>query len=95
MEVVYVRLAAIGQVSKPQFFKTAVADTNVSTAYKGTREVFLDGAFTQTKIYDRSLLRPNNIIQGPAIVEQFDSTSLIKPGQVAKVDEYLNLVITI
>jgi N-methylhydantoinase A len=95
MEVVYVRMAAIGQVSKPEFFKAAVADTNNSTAYKGTREVYLDGAFRQTKIYDRSLLKPHNSIQGPAIVEQFDSTSLIKPGQAAKVDEYLNLVITI
>jgi N-methylhydantoinase A len=93
MELVYLRLAAIGQVSKPEFLKTANANTDISAAYKGRREVYLDKAFTPASIYDRSLLRPHHIIQGPAIVEQFDSTILIKPGQIAEVDEYLNLVI--
>jgi N-methylhydantoinase A len=32
-------------------------------------------------------------LEGPAIVEQMDSTTLILPGQVGRVDEYLNLII--
>jgi N-methylhydantoinase A len=95
MEVVYLRLAAIGQVSKPEFFKAKVADEDASCASKGKRNVYMDGELKETAIFDRSLLKPNNVIQGPAIVEQFDSTTLIKTGQVARVDNYLNLVVTI
>jgi N-methylhydantoinase A len=95
MEVVYLRLAAIGEVSKPEFFKSAVADEDPSSACKGKRDVYMDGEFKATTIFDRSLLHPNNAIPGPAIVEQFDSTTLIKPGQVARVDDYLNLIVTI
>jgi N-methylhydantoinase A len=48
-----------------------------------------------TPVYDRTLLRPNNRLEGPAVVEQLDSTTLLKSGQIAKVDEYFNLIIDI
>ncbi len=94
-EIVYTRLAAIGQVSKPEFYREALADEGSSAALKGNRRVYMDGDFVETAIYDRSRLRPNNRLQGPAIVEQFDSTSLIKAGQTARVDEYFNLIVQI
>lgn len=95
MEIVYLRLAAVGQVAKPEFYKAPVADEDASAAHKGTRKVYIEGKYEETALYDRDLLKPNNIIQGPAIVEQFDSTTLIKSGQSARVDEYLNLVVSI
>jgi len=95
MEVVYLRLAAIGRVPKPNFQKQALAGEDASGAFKGHRRVYMDGQFVKTALYDRSRLQPNNRIEGPAIVEQFDSTTLIKAAQTAVVDEYLNLIVHI
>jgi len=44
-------------------------------------------------LYDRERLRAGNRIQGPAIVEQMDATTLIVPGAIATVDRYLNLLL--
>jgi N-methylhydantoinase A len=95
MEIVYLRLAAIGQIPKPRFSKTPAAEGDASTAFKGKRKVYMDGRYLDTSLYDRSRLKPNHRIEGPAIVEQFDSTTLIKPGQSAGVDPYLNLIVQI
>ena len=48
----------------------------------------------QTKIYSRASMLPNQAIAGPAIVEQSDTTILVYPGQVAKIDTMNNLKIT-
>lgn len=95
IELVYLRLAAIGQVSKPEFYKNPEGDTDSTAALKGERNVYIDGRYRSAALYDRSRLEPNNKLRGPAIVEQFDSTTLIKPDQTARVDEYLNLVVTL
>lgn len=95
IELVYLRLAAIGQVSKPEFYKGRGADTDSTAALKGERRVYIDGQYRSTTLYDRSKLKPNNTLQGPAIIEQFDSTTLINPGQTVRVDDYLNLVVTL
>jgi N-methylhydantoinase A len=95
IEIVYVRVAAIGLVRKPDFYRESLKDKDASPAFKGTRRVFIDGDYVETALYDRSRLVPNNRIQGPAIVEQFDSTTLLKPAQIARVDEYFNLIVQV
>ena len=49
----------------------------------------------ETPIYDRSKLGRNAIIEGPAVVEQTDTTVVIPPGSTARVDAYLNIVIDV
>jgi N-methylhydantoinase A len=39
-------------------------------------------------IYDRAKLAPGDVIAGPAVIEQFDATTLILAGQTATVDRY-------
>ena len=48
-----------------------------------------------TPFYDRGLLRASDRIEGPAIVEQYDSTTVIPPGLAAHVDRFGNIVIQI
>jgi len=50
-------------------------------------------AQARTGFYDRSLLRAGNRLQGPAIVNQYDTTTVIPPGLAAHVDRYGNIVI--
>jgi N-methylhydantoinase A/oxoprolinase/acetone carboxylase beta subunit len=43
--------------------------------------------------YDRPALKAGNRLQGPAIVHQYDSTTVIPPGLAASVDGHGNIVI--
>ena len=51
------------------------------------------GQYADYILYDREKLHNGNVIQGPAIVEQMDSTTIILPGQKATVDQFLNMMI--
>ena len=46
-----------------------------------------------TPVYARTRLEPGHVVQGPAIVEQMDTTTVIGPGERAEVDGYLNLIV--
>ena len=52
-----------------------------------------NGEYSDYGLYDREKLRNGNIIYGPAIVEQMDSTTVILGSQKATVDKYLNMMI--
>ena len=60
------------------------------------RQVYFDaaGGFVATPIYDRSRLGAGHRFDGPAIVEEMDSTTLVLPGYAVEVDRYANLLIS-
>jgi N-methylhydantoinase A/oxoprolinase/acetone carboxylase beta subunit len=47
----------------------------------------------ETRYYDRPSLRAGNRLEGPAIISQYDSTTVIPPGLTAAVDSYGNIVV--
>jgi N-methylhydantoinase A len=51
------------------------------------------GGWMDSDVYTRDLLLPGSSLQGPAVVEQLDSTTLVPPGMRATVDAYLSLII--
>jgi N-methylhydantoinase A/oxoprolinase/acetone carboxylase beta subunit len=48
-----------------------------------------------TRFYDRAALQAGNTLEGPAIVNQYDSTTVIPPGLSARIDRFSNIVIAI
>jgi N-methylhydantoinase A/oxoprolinase/acetone carboxylase beta subunit len=48
-----------------------------------------------TRFYDRAALQAGNVLEGPAIVNQYDSTTAIPPGLTARIDRHSNIVIAI
>jgi len=68
---------------------------NPSRASKGVRDVYFEegGGFVSTSIYERDRLGAGNVVAGPAIVEAPDTTVVVHPNQIARVDEYLNLIV--
>ena len=94
-ELVYLRLSAVGQIPKPEFVKSPLCSPDSAKAYKGKRIIYLNGEGLEASIYDRSLLEAGNLVSGPAVIEQFDSTTLLDRKQTAIIDEYLNLIVTI
>lgn len=95
LELVIARAFGIGQMPKPELRKFPLGSEDAGHACIDTRKVhFLDTDDPiPTTIYDRALLKAGNKFEGPAIVEQMDSTTIIQPGMSAQVDEFLNIII--
>ena len=55
-------------------------------ARKGTRAAWFDGGFVDTPVYDRYALAPGARIDGPAIIEEREATTVIPPGDSVTVD---------
>jgi N-methylhydantoinase A len=87
------RVRATGIVAKPELSKAPPGDGNPRRALKGSRPAYFAeaGGFVAVKVYDRSRLQPDDVVPGPAIMEEPDSTTLCPPGYTVRVDEYLNL----
>ncbi len=97
VEVVSYRLVSLVEVPKPHLKQYEPATTNVAGALKAEREVcFSHGeGLRLCPIYSREGLFPGHVIEGPAIVEQMDSTTVIYPGQSAAIDAYRNIIISV
>jgi N-methylhydantoinase A len=96
VEVVSYRLRV--RVSVPKFSPRASEARSASpppaAAIKRKRNVFFAAdAATGTTIYDRDRLDVGASFAGPAIVEQFDATTVVPPGWHASVDRYGNLIL--
>ncbi len=92
-EIVNLRAIGYGEVPKPRLPEAAGSEVDASDAVIDEHEVYFQGRWLPTKIYDRSRLDPGNRIDGPAIVTEFDSTTVVLAGHTAEVDQFLNLLI--
>ena len=64
-------------------------------AKNGERQVWLDGGFRATPVYQREKLPADARFDGPAIIEQLDCTTVIEPGNKVRVDALGNLLVEI
>lgn len=95
IRVLNLRVSAIGRRHKFNLALLAPAgDVTLEEAQSGTRQVWFDGAFHETGVYERLPLSVGTKIPGPAILEQPDSTVCIEPDLTGEVDRFGNLIIT-
>jgi N-methylhydantoinase A len=94
IEVVNARAAAIGLAEKTEL-RPSEETGRAEDALRVRRPVFFEetGDFIDTPVYDRELLLPEATFEGPAVLEQSDTTVLVPPGATGSVDRYLNIVI--
>ncbi|QOR70591.1 hydantoinase/oxoprolinase family protein [Ruania alkalisoli] len=94
VEIVTVRIEATGDVPRAQFPCQERTDVPICAAQAGTREVFLPEYDERRPVplYDRRLLQHGHVVHGPAVIEQYDTTFLVLPGQDVHVDPWLVLV---
>ena len=93
-EIVNLHLVAYGQLNKPALQKIAPQKDDISSALKETRPVFFNGdGWLDTPIYDRSKLGFGAKAQGPLVVEEPTTATVVCPGQSLSVDEYGNLIV--
>jgi N-methylhydantoinase A/oxoprolinase/acetone carboxylase beta subunit len=96
LEVMTCRLRASAPRPSVVLPRAEQAGTDPQAARKGSRRAYLSdrNAFGDVPVYDRYLLPSGATIAGPAIIEEKDSTTVVGPGTSARVDEYLNLIVT-
>ena len=95
VEIVNFRVAATGRMERFDPPRLPAARPGSPAPPAGRRRADLDGGgLAQVATYRRDELLAGQVVPGPAIVDQLDSTTLIGPGRSAAVDTYGNLVVT-
>jgi N-methylhydantoinase A len=93
VDVVALRVTALGRLPSPGVPPLPVGAGTAPTP-RTRRAVWFDGdAPADTPVYDRTALAPGAVVHGPAVIDQFDATTLVFPGDTATVDDALNIVI--
>jgi N-methylhydantoinase A len=94
VEIVNFQVTAVGQIPKPQFSATErpqhpqppVPHEHRAAYFSATDKI-------EAPVFRRSALGPGTVIDGPAVIEEKTSTTVLYPGQRAEVDGYLNIEI--
>ena len=93
-EIVNLHLVAYGQLTKPALQEIAPQVGDIAQACKETRRVFFSGdGWLDTPIYDRRKLGSGAVAQGPLVVEEPTTATVVCPGQTLTVDRYGNLIV--
>ncbi len=90
VELVNLRLAAIGRIPRPEPRRLAPGGP---AAPRSRRQVYFAEAagFVDCPVFDRYSLSPNSVIPGPAVIQEYDATTVVHPGFEAVVDAFGNL----
>lgn len=94
VEVVNLRATAVGRTDRIALTKADGASRKLRDAIvDADHQAYFDGEFVATPVYERARLDIGHRIEGPAIITQIDSTTVLLPRHVAAIDELLNIVI--
>jgi len=92
-EIVNLRAIGSGAVPKPELPTGETGEADASGAIVEEHEIVFKGERLATKIYDRAKLAPGHRFDGPAVVTEFDSTTVVLPGYAGEVDAGFNILI--
>lgn len=93
-EIVNLHLVAYGRLHKPELREIAPHEGDIGSALKETRRVFFSGdGWLETPIYDRAKLGAGARAEGPLVVEEPTTATVVCPGQSLSVDKFGNLVV--
>jgi N-methylhydantoinase A len=86
------RVQVVGVTAKPQLGHIPTDGLGISAQELQPREVRENGSTVLAHVFARSALRPGDSFRGPAIVEQYDTTTYVPEGFEVGVDRWLNLI---
>ena len=92
-EIINLRAIVQGRETLADAGRIAEGSADASAAILAEEKIFADGEWRAATVYRRDLLKCGNIIAGPAIVTQLDSTTLILPGHDGEIDALGNILI--
>ena len=95
-EIVSLRSTVTGIMRKPPQRKIARGHkAPPAAAQSGKRKVYFGRRFRPTSVFWRPALLAGNRISGPALIEEYASTTVLLPGDALEVDAYGNLAIAV
>ncbi|MEZ5566367.1 MAG: hydantoinase/oxoprolinase family protein [Gammaproteobacteria bacterium] len=93
-ELVNLRAVAQGKATNVRAAKLEKGSTDASDAVTSKLSIYVDDKDQNAKLYDRAKLKSGNVIKGPAIILEMDSTTLILPDHIGTIDDWGNILIT-
>jgi len=97
---VTLRVTGVGATAKPnaEAFREALvsssSETNVAGSLKERRQAYFDGRHHDIEVHDVTKLSIDQVVRGPAVIEQQDGVIVLPPGAIGRADEYENVLIT-
>jgi N-methylhydantoinase A len=91
VELVNFCVSGFGLIERPSMPKLDMPSARPTS--KTNRPVYFGSAFCDTPIYDRATLPPGFKLAGPAVIEEFGSTTVVFPGQQLDVDDHGILIV--
>jgi len=90
IELINIRVLSIGETVKPRFIEEEYDGEDPSAAFKKKRNAWLplERRFEEVPVYDGAALRYGNKVEGPAIIEQVNTTTFVTPEYSVLCDKY-------
>lgn len=97
LEVINLRVTAVGYVDKTGLYEHPMEDCNIDLAYKNSRKIYFEEneGPTDTPVYEREKLKVGSIIEGPAVIEERITTVIVHPKWKARIDGYENIILEV
>jgi len=95
IETKALRVSAVGTTAKPELIAAEATTGTAEDAKVAERDVWFNGSAHSTPFYAREKLTTGVQFDGPAIIEQYDSTTVVPPGAHVAVDGVGNLIVTL
>jgi N-methylhydantoinase A len=92
VEVVTLQVDAVGRFPRPSLTRLAPAGP-LSGARTGETRLALESGERTAPVYDRARLGAGAVLEGPAVITQLDTTTLLLPGQVCEVHPGGSLIV--
>ena len=92
-EIVSLRCSVIGALSKPALPRIEEGGPAKPEAHRPV--YFTEGGFRETPVYARAALKSGSRFSGPALVEEYGSTTVVPPGAGVSVDRFGNLLVEV
>lgn len=95
-DIVNLRVKAVGEIRKPAIREIEAGTEDTSGLRHGERQVydFMALEWQDFGLYARDALKANNVVPGPALIEERTTTTIVRAGQICTVDRLGNLIIT-
>lgn len=95
-ELVVLRAKAIGKIPSPKVREIATGGERDPPRPRGSRKVydFLRGEWEECNLFERSALLAGSVVEGPALIEEPTTTTVVRRHQRCRVDRIGNLLIS-
>ena len=92
-EIINLRAIVQGKETPLRAPRMTPGTRDASAARAGSQTVYVEGAHRDVQVYDRARLVAGNVLEGPAIVMQLDSTTVLLPDHDGEIDAIGNILI--